>query len=92
MARQGDGEPMIAVSREPWPERHQEIEDHCADQGLHPIVADAYSAPEALAYVEEKTGNCLLPNPTVAGRLLAALLSDAEAALWCCKESKFATS
>ena len=63
-----DGEPMIAVSREPWPERHQEIEDHCADLGVTlRVVADAYSAPEALAYVEQKTGICLLAATSVAG-------------------------
>ena len=63
-----DGEPMIAVSREPWPERHQEIEDHCADFGVTlRVVADAYSAPEALAYVEQKTGICLLPATSVTG-------------------------
>ncbi len=64
-----DGEPFIAVSREPWPERHQEIVDHCADFGLLlNIVADAYSAPEALTYVEQKMGICLLPSTSVAGR------------------------
>jgi len=64
-----DGEPFIAVSREPWPERHQEIENHCADFGvaLH-VVADAYSAPEAVAHVEQKTGICLLPVSSVVGR------------------------
>ena len=62
-----DGEPFIAVSREPWPERHREIEDHCADSGvvLH-VVADAYSAAEALTYVEHKIGICLLPTSSVA--------------------------
>lgn len=64
-----DGEPFIAVSREPWPERHQEIEDHCADFGLVlNIVADAYSAPEALTYVEQKVGICLLPSTSIVGR------------------------
>lgn len=64
-----DGEAFIAVSREPWPDRHQEIEDHCADFGvvLH-VVADAYSAPEAVVYVEQKIGICLLPASSVAGR------------------------
>lgn len=63
-----DGEPFIAVSREPWPERHREIEDHCAGFGVTlNVVADAYSAPEALAYVEQKTGICLLPVSSVAG-------------------------
>lgn len=64
-----DGEPMIAVSREPWPERHQEIEDHCAGFGVVlRVVADAYSSPEALAYVEQRRGFCLLPASAVAGR------------------------
>lgn len=65
-----DGEPIIAVSRGPWPERHREIEDHFADFGvaLH-VVVDAYSAPEALTHVEQKTGICLLPATSVAGRL-----------------------
>ena len=50
-----DGEPMIAVSRGPWPERHHEIEEHFSDFGVVPrIVVDAYSAPEAIAYVEQK--------------------------------------
>ena len=64
-----DGEPFIAVSREPWPERHQEIEDHCADFGVAlNVVADAYSAPEALAHVEQKTGICLLSGSSVRGQ------------------------
>jgi LysR family transcriptional regulator, benzoate and cis,cis-muconate-responsive activator of ben and cat genes len=64
-----DGEPLVAVSREPWPERHREIEDHFSDFGidLH-IVADAYSAPEALSYVEQKVGVCLLAGTSVVGR------------------------
>jgi DNA-binding transcriptional LysR family regulator len=62
-----DGEPFIAVSREPWPERHREIEEHCADFGVVlRVVADAYSASEALAYVEHKTGICLLPASSIA--------------------------
>lgn len=64
-----DGEPFIAVSREPWPGRHQEIEEHFGDFGVVlSVVADAYSATEALAYVEQKTGVCLLPGSSVAGR------------------------
>lgn len=65
-----NGEPMIAVSREPWPERHREIEEHFADFGidLH-IVADAYSAPEAVACVEQKVGICLLAATSVVSRL-----------------------
>lgn len=61
-----DGEPFIAVSREPWPGRHREIEDHCAGFGVTlNVTADAYSAPEALAYVEQGAGICLLPGTSV---------------------------
>ncbi|HEV2134284.1 MAG TPA: LysR family transcriptional regulator [Terracidiphilus sp.] len=64
-----DGEPFIAVSREPWPERHREVEEHLGDFGVVlSVVADAYLATEALAYVEQKAGVCLLPNSSVAGR------------------------
>ena len=73
-----DEEPMIAVSRGPWPERHQEIEEHFSDFGVVPrIVVDAYSAPEAIAYVEQKVGICLLAGTSIAGRtgLIARPLS-----------------
>jgi DNA-binding transcriptional LysR family regulator len=64
-----DGEPMIAASREPWPERHREVEDHFSDFGIGlEVVADAYSAPEALTYVEQKVGFYLLAGVS---RLLA---------------------
>ena len=64
-----DGEPMIAVSREPWPERHREIEEHFLDFGVVlSVVADAYSVPEAMAYVEQKIGVCLLPATSVTVR------------------------
>ena len=64
-----DSEPIIAVSREPWPERHREIEDHFADFGVDlRVVANAYSAPEALAYVEQNAGICLLPGTSIVGR------------------------
>lgn len=64
-----DGEPFIAVSREPWPERHQEIEDHCSDFGVKlRIVADAYLPSEALAHVERKMGICMLPTSSVHSR------------------------
>ncbi len=64
-----DEEPMIAVSREPWPERHHEIEEHLSDFGVVPrIVVDAYSAPEAITYVEQKIGICLLAGTSIGGR------------------------
>ena len=60
---------MVAVSRGPWPERHHEIEDHFSDFGVVPrIVVDAYSAPEAIAYVEQKLGICLLAGTSIGGR------------------------
>lgn len=69
-----DGERFIAVSREPWPQRHGEIEDHCADFGIAlNVVADAYSAQEALAYVEQKIGICLVPASAVASQPRFAL-------------------
>ena len=64
-----EGEPFVAVSREPWPERHREIEEHFADFGVKlTVTVDAYSAFEALAHVEQKAGVCLLPISSVAGR------------------------
>lgn len=58
-----DGEPIIAVSREPWPERHQEIDDFFAGFGVTlRLACDAYSAPEALMYVDQKIGICFLPS------------------------------
>lgn len=64
-----DGEPVIAVSREPWPDRHREIEDHFSGFGveLH-VAADAYSVPEALTYVEQKVGICLLAGTSIVAR------------------------
>ena len=65
-----DEEPMIAVSRGPWPERHHEIEEHFSDFGVVPrVVVDAYSAPEAIAYVEQKVGICLLAGTSIAGHI-----------------------
>lgn len=61
-----DGEPVVAIARRPWPERHREIEDHLADFGACiRVVADAYSAPEALAYVDQKIGICFLPSTSI---------------------------
>lgn len=64
-----DGEPMIAIAREPWPERHREIEEHLAQFGARAnVVADAYSAPEALGLVEHGVGLCLVPRSSVSTR------------------------
>lgn len=44
-------------------------EDHLLDFGVAPsITVDAYSAPEAIAYVEQKVGICLLAGTSIAGR------------------------
>jgi DNA-binding transcriptional LysR family regulator len=64
-----DGESTVAVSREPWPERHREIEDHFSDFGIDlQVAADAYSAAEALTYVEQKVGICLLAGTSIVVR------------------------
>ena len=61
-----DGEPIIAIAREPWPERHREIDDYFAGFGIAlRVTVDAYSALEALAYVDQKIGICLLPSSSV---------------------------
>jgi hypothetical protein len=52
---------MVAVSRELLPAVHQEIEDHFEGFGIDlRIVADAFSPLEAMTYVREKVGICLL--------------------------------
>jgi DNA-binding transcriptional LysR family regulator len=73
-----DGEPIVAVSRELLPILHQEIEDHFAGFGIPlEIVADAFSPLEAVAYVKEKVGICLLapssvvPQPGIAVKPLS---------------------
>jgi LysR family hydrogen peroxide-inducible transcriptional activator len=61
-----DGEPVVAVGREALPQLHREIEDHFADFGVTlNIVADAFAPPEALHYVVEKVGICLLAATSV---------------------------
>ncbi len=64
-----DGEPVIAVAREPMPLLHREIEEHFAEFGITlRIVADAFAAPEALNYVVQKIGICLLAATSIAVR------------------------
>jgi DNA-binding transcriptional LysR family regulator len=56
-----DGEPVIAVSRDPTPAHHMEIKEFFEDFGVHlDIVADAFAPPEALIMVQQKIGICLL--------------------------------
>ena len=54
------GEAIIAVSREPLPEMHQELEEFFSGFGISlRIVADAFAPPEAVAMVEhgERAGD-----------------------------------
>lgn len=56
-----DDVPLIAVSREPSPAQHVEIEEHFEGSGVRlNIVADAFGPPEALNMVEQNMGICLL--------------------------------
>jgi DNA-binding transcriptional LysR family regulator len=64
-----DGEPMIAVAREPLPQLHREIEEHFSGFGISlNIVADAFAPPEALNYVGQKIGICLLASSSIFAR------------------------
>jgi DNA-binding transcriptional LysR family regulator len=68
-----EGEPMIAVAREPAPAHHQEIEEFFADFGVNlNIVADAFGPHEALVMVEQKIGLCLLEASAVISILAIA--------------------
>jgi len=59
-------EPFIAVSREQLPLLHEEIDDYFQGFGIHlNIVADAFDSPEAIAYVEQKMGVCLLASSSI---------------------------
>jgi len=56
-----EGEPIIAIGREPLSRFHHEIEDFFAGFGIRlQIVADAFGPPEAVVMVEQKVGLCLL--------------------------------
>ncbi|MGH9617049.1 MAG: LysR substrate-binding domain-containing protein, partial [Acidobacteriaceae bacterium] len=61
--------PLIAVSREPLPVAHEEIERYCHGFGIQlQIVADAYTPWEAHAYVEHRIGICLLARSSTVTR------------------------
>ncbi|MBB5343780.1 LysR family transcriptional regulator [Tunturibacter empetritectus] len=61
-----EDEAIIAVAREPLPQLHQQIEEHFGEFGikLH-VVADAFAPPEALTYVAQKVGICLLARTSI---------------------------
>jgi DNA-binding transcriptional LysR family regulator len=55
------GQPFISVGQEAIPAFHAEIEDYLSGFGITlRVLADAFSPAEALAYVEQKIGVCLL--------------------------------
>src|SRR5260370_37896995 len=63
-----EGEPIIAIGREPLARFHQEIEDFFAGFVIRlEIVADAFGPPEAVVMVEQKIALCLLA-PSVISR------------------------
>ena len=62
-------QPFIAIGRGPMPVFHEEIENFFLGFGVHlNVVADAFAPPEALAYVEQKIGICLLAQSAVVSR------------------------
>ncbi len=62
-------EPVIAVSREPLPYLHREIEEHFNGFGITlKIVADAFAPPEALTLVAQKLGICFLAGSSAVTR------------------------
>jgi LysR family transcriptional regulator, benzoate and cis,cis-muconate-responsive activator of ben and cat genes len=71
-----DGEPFIAVAREPLPAMHREIEEFFAGFGVSlRIAADAFGPPEAVTMVEHNMGICILGasavfKPSVVGKPL----------------------
>lgn len=55
------GQAFIAIGRRQMPSFQEEIETFYLGFGVHlNVVADAFAPPEALAYVEQKIGICLL--------------------------------
>ena len=68
-----DGEPLIAVSREPAPAQHEEIKELFENFGVPlNIVADAFGPPDALIMVEQKIGICLLEASAVIRPMVVA--------------------
>lgn len=68
-----DGEPMIAVSRDPAPTHHEEIQEFFVDFGVNlNIVGDAFGPPEALIMVEQRIGLCLLEASAVMSQMAVA--------------------
>lgn len=62
-------EPVIAVSREPLPALHREIEDHFQEFGITlKVVADAFAPPEALTLVAQKIGISFLAGTSAVNR------------------------
>jgi DNA-binding transcriptional LysR family regulator len=68
-----EGEPIIAVAREPFPAMHREIDEFFQDFGITlQIIADAFGPPEAEKMVEQQVGLCLLSPSNCRGEMVVA--------------------
>jgi len=72
-----DGQAFVAVSRDPMPGMHEEMEDYLRSMGVTlKVVSDAFAPTEALYLVEQQVGMCILsrssamPHPGVTLRPL----------------------
>lgn len=60
---------FIAIGRRQMPSFQEEVENFYSGFGVHlNVVADAFAPPEALAYVEQKIGICLLAQSSAISR------------------------
>lgn len=56
-----DGEPIIAVAREPFPRMHEDVEEYFGGFGIAlKVVVEAFAPPEAVTMAEQKIGVCLV--------------------------------
>ena len=63
------GQPFIAIGRRQMPSFQEEIETFYLGFGVHMnVVADAFAPPEALAYVEQRIGVCLMAQSSAVSR------------------------
>jgi DNA-binding transcriptional LysR family regulator len=63
------GQAFIAIGRRQMPSFQEEIENFYSGFGVHlNVVADAFAPPEALAYVEQRIGVCLMAQSSAVSR------------------------
>jgi DNA-binding transcriptional LysR family regulator len=63
------GQALIAIGRRQMPSFQEEIDNFYSGFGVHlNVVADAFAPPEALAYVEQRIGICLLAQSSAIAR------------------------